>query len=95
MDINPHIGADAGVYPGAEYAVTPNLDRLAAEGMRFDRAVAAAPISAPSRSAIMTGCFPTAIGTMYMRNQGGPAARGPAVLGVPGPDARQRVRRSP
>jgi uncharacterized sulfatase len=58
-DMSPHLGAYSGVYPGAHYAVTPNLDRLAAEGMRFDNAFAAAPICAPSRSAIMTGCFPT------------------------------------
>jgi len=71
-DINPHLGAYAGVYPGAECARTPNLDRLAAEGMRFDRAFAAAPICAPSRSAIMTGCYPTAIGTMHMRTKAVP-----------------------
>jgi arylsulfatase A-like enzyme len=71
-DINPHLGAYAGVYPGAECARTPNLDRLAAEGMRFDKAFAAAPICAPSRSAIMTGCFPTAIGTMHMRTKAVP-----------------------
>jgi uncharacterized sulfatase len=58
-DMSPHLGAYSGVYPGADYAVTPNLDRLAAEGMRFGHAFAAAPICAPSRSAIMTGCFPT------------------------------------
>lgn len=62
-DISPHVGAYAGVYPGARYARTPNLDRLAAEGARFDNAFAAAPICAPSRSAIMTGCFPTAVGS--------------------------------
>jgi len=71
-DINPHIGAYADVYPGAEYARTPHLDRLAAEGARFDSAFAAAPICAPSRSAIMTGCFPTAIGTMHMRTKAVP-----------------------
>lgn len=76
-DINPHLGAYADVYPGAEYAVTPNLDRLAEEGMRFDNAFAAAPICAPSRSAVMTGCFPTAIGTMHMRTKA-----------VPPPDVR-------
>jgi len=73
-DINPHLGAYAGVYPGAEYAVTPNLDRLAAEGVRFDKAFAAAPICAPSRSAIITGCHPTAIGTMHMRTKAVPPA---------------------
>ncbi|UZX03133.1 sulfatase [Arthrobacter sp. CDRTa11] len=71
-DISPHLGAYAGVYPGAEYAITPNLDRLADEGMRFDHAFAAAPICAPSRSAIMTGCFPTATGTMHMRTKAVP-----------------------
>ncbi len=73
-DINPHIGAYADVYPGAAYAVTPNLDRLAAEGVRFDKAFAAAPICAPSRSAIITGCHPTAIGTMHMRTKAEPPA---------------------
>ncbi|ALE73562.1 sulfatase [Pseudonocardia sp. EC080610-09] len=68
-DINPHLGCYAGVYPGAEQARTPNLDALADGGMRFDRAFAAAPICGPSRSAIMTGCFPTAIGTMHMRTK--------------------------
>jgi len=73
-DINPHLGAYAGVYPGADHAVTPNLDRLAAGGVRFDNAFAAAPICAPSRSAIATGCFPTAIGTMHMRTKAVPPA---------------------
>lgn len=71
-DINPHLGACSDAYPGAADARTPHLDRLAAEGMRFDRAFAAAPICAPSRSAIMTGCYPTAIGTMHMRTKAVP-----------------------
>jgi uncharacterized sulfatase len=71
-DINPHLGCYAGVWPGAEYATTPNLDALAAEGVRFDNAFAVAPVCAPSRSAIMTGCFPTAIGTMHMRSKAVP-----------------------
>ncbi len=60
------------MWPGAEHAVTPNLDRLAAPGARYDHAFASAPVCAPSRSALMTGCFPTAIGTMHMRTKGGP-----------------------
>lgn len=67
-DINPHLGAYAGVWPGAGQAHTPNLDRLAREGMRFDHAYAAAPVCAPSRSAVITGCYPTSIGTMHMRS---------------------------
>ncbi|MGO4533555.1 sulfatase-like hydrolase/transferase [Leifsonia sp. 2MCAF36] len=68
-DINPDLGCYTGVWPGAEYAVTPHLDALASRGIRFDNAFAAAPICAPSRSAIITGCFPTAIGTMHMRSK--------------------------
>ena len=73
-DINPDLGCYAGVWPGAEYALTPNLDRLAADGARFDHAFAAAPVCAPARSAIVTGCFPTAIGTMHMRTKAVPPA---------------------
>lgn len=73
-DINPDLGAYAGVWPGAEYASTPNLDRLAAQGARYDNAFAAASICAPARSAIMTGCFPSAIGTMHMRTKAVPPA---------------------
>lgn len=71
-DINPHLGCYAGVWPGAEYARTPNLDRLAAEGARYDNALATTPVCGPSRSAIITGMFPTAIGTMHMRSKAVP-----------------------
>lgn len=71
-DINPDLGCYRGVWPGAEYAVTPNLDRLAADGARYDNAFASAPVCAPARSAIVTGCFPTAIGTMHMRTKAVP-----------------------
>ena len=71
-DINPHLGTYAGVWPGAEQASTPNLDRLAAQGVRYDNAFATAPVCAPSRSSIMTGCFPTAIGTHPMRTKAVP-----------------------
>lgn len=37
---------------------TPNLDRLAAEGMRFTSAYAAQPVCSPSRAALMTGKSP-------------------------------------
>lgn len=76
-DINPHLGTYAGVWPGAEAAITPNLDQLAADGIRYDAAFAAAPVCAPSRSAMMTGCYPSAIGTMHMRTRA-----------VPPPDVR-------
>ena len=37
---------------------TPSLDRLAAEGVRFDRAYTCQPVCGPARSAIFTGTFP-------------------------------------
>ncbi|MBN9387537.1 MAG: sulfatase [Chloroflexi bacterium] len=71
-DINPDLGCYAGVWPGADYAHTPNLDRMAAEGLLYENAFATTPVCAPSRSAIITGMFPTAIGTMHMRSNAVP-----------------------
>jgi choline-sulfatase len=47
---------------GFQLARTPNLDRLAAEGVRCADAVSAAPITMPSHSTIFTGLFPPAHG---------------------------------
>ena len=46
--------ADLGAY-GQTKIATPNLDRLAAEGIRFTNFYAGAPVCAPSRSVLMTG----------------------------------------
>ena len=40
---------------GQPFIQTPNIDRMAKEGMRFTQAYAGAPVSAPSRATIMTG----------------------------------------
>ncbi len=40
---------------GNKYLKTPNIDKMAAEGMRFTQALAGAPVSAPTRSVLMTG----------------------------------------
>ena len=45
---------DLGCY-GQPYILTPNIDRMASEGMRFTQAYAGAPVSAPSRACFMTG----------------------------------------
>lgn len=46
--------ADLGCY-GQKVITTPNLDRMAAEGMRFTHFYSGATVCAPSRSALMTG----------------------------------------
>ncbi len=38
---------------------TPNLDRLAAEGLRFSNAYCPSPLCVPSRMSFMTGCYPS------------------------------------
>lgn len=52
-----HRGQSVG-YMGDPNVATPNLDRLAAEGLTFTHAVAGAPLCTPARSAIMTGRYP-------------------------------------
>ncbi|MBO9566018.1 MAG: sulfatase [Niastella sp.] len=48
---------DIGAY-GNKQVRTPNMDLLAAEGMRFTKAYAASPMCTPSRSAMFTGLYP-------------------------------------
>ncbi|MFW5681647.1 MAG: sulfatase [Phycisphaeraceae bacterium] len=47
---------------GNPHVHTPNMDRLAQEGVRFTRTYAANPVCIPSRFSLMTGRMPTAIG---------------------------------
>jgi len=52
---------DLGCY-GAKDVLTPNVDRFAAEGLRFTSCYAGHPNCSPSRTAIMTGRTPTRVG---------------------------------
>lgn len=53
---------------GSDYHRTPNIDRLAAEGIRFTHGYAACAVCSPSRAALMTGCYPARLGlTDWMR----------------------------
>jgi uncharacterized sulfatase len=47
---------------GDQYAITPNLDRLASEGVRFERAFSTAPVCSPSRCSIITGMYASSVG---------------------------------
>jgi uncharacterized sulfatase len=53
---------------GDSYANTPNLDRFAAEGIRYTNAFTAGPICSPSRASIFTGMHPTTLGTHHHRS---------------------------
>lgn len=45
-----------------EHIHTPNLDKLAAEGITFHDAVCQSPMCAPSRSSMMMGYYPSQLG---------------------------------
>jgi uncharacterized sulfatase len=61
-DINAHMGCF-----GDDKAITPQIDQLAKEGVRFTNAYTAAGVCAPCRSTIITGMYQTTIGTHHMR----------------------------
>jgi arylsulfatase A len=59
--------AELGSY-GNRFNETPRLDRMAAEGMRFTQAYAAAPVCSPYRAGLLAGQYPARIGiTDYLR----------------------------
>ncbi len=53
--------SDVGVY-GAKGFTTPNLDQMAAEGIRFTDFYVAQPVCSASRTALLTGCYPNRLG---------------------------------
>lgn len=60
------LGNDLGCY-GNKDVHTPNLDKLANEGVRYTRAYATAPVSSPSRSSLITGMYPVSIHSLSHR----------------------------
>lgn len=63
-DDSPNLGCY-----GDPQAITPNMDRLAREGARFNNAFTHAPVCAPSRSGLLTGMYPTTMGSHHMRSK--------------------------
>ncbi len=55
-------------------ARTPNIDRLALEGVRFPNTFTTAGVCAPSRAAFITGMHAISIGAMHMRTSTSPVA---------------------
>lgn len=65
--VTDDMGPQLGCY-GTEGMRTPNIDRLAKEGIRFSHCFTTAPVCSPSRSAIMTGMYQTAINAHHHRS---------------------------
>jgi N-sulfoglucosamine sulfohydrolase len=53
---------------GNTFATTPNIDKLASQGIRYKNAFATAPVCAPSRCSLITGMYPPSLGTEHMRS---------------------------
>ncbi len=63
-DVSPRLGCY-----GDELAITPHLDKLAGESVRYTKAFATAPVCAPSRSCLVTGVYATSLGTQHLRSE--------------------------
>lgn len=66
---------DRNLASASAWARTPNLDRLAREGVRFPNFVAASPRCTPTRAALLTGRSPAALRMTYVGESRGPDGR--------------------
>lgn len=79
---------DIGCY-GSNYIRTPNIDRMAQEGIRFTQHYSAAPVSAPARCCLLTGMH---LGHSYIRNNFEIKSENPAEQGqMPLPENTETV----
>ena len=65
-DMSSHFG-----YNGEKSVSTPNVDRLAKEGVVFSNAYVTAPVCSTARSAMITGMYQTSIGAHHHRSSRG------------------------
>ena len=63
-------------YNGSRFYETPNLDRLAREGLEFTHAYSASPVCSPTRGSIMTGKYPVSTGFTGLMGQYGKPSKG-------------------
>ena len=65
---------------GSDLHATPNLDRLAAQSVKFTDAYAAAPVCSPTRASIMTGKYPARLHmTIWRESSGTPPLKRPVI----------------
>ena len=74
-DLSPRIGSF-----GDPVAITPHIDALATQGVRYPNTFTAAGVCAPSRAALITGMHPISIGASHMRTASRPEGRYLTVL---------------
>ena len=72
-DLSPDLGCYGAPPPceaiaRAQMVQTPNIDRLAGEGVRFTKAFVTGPVCSASRSAVITGMYQTSIGAHHHRS---------------------------
>ena len=83
-DLGPYIAPF-----GDSTTSTPNLSRLASEGVIYTRTFSPSGVCAPSRAAIATGMYPSSIGASHMRTRSNSEATGVAPYeAIPPPEVR-------
>jgi N-sulfoglucosamine sulfohydrolase len=63
-DMSPRLGCY-----GDKFAITPNIDALARQSVRYTRAFATAPACSPSRACLITGMYATSLGNPHLRTE--------------------------
>ena len=73
--------ADIGCY-GAKGFTTPNLDKMAEEGMRFTNFYVASSVCSPSRAALLTGSYPVRVGVPDVLHPVSPTGLDPSEITI-------------
>lgn len=68
---------------GSTFYETPNIDRLAREGLLMTDAYAACPVCSPTRASLLTGKYPARVGITDWINHDDPCSKPGKLMGVP------------